>query len=340
MTDGTDTIDTELTRRLNELAVTTAADPGAWDRICARIEAAEAAGAAAPARRRLGPGLGLSPGSLVALAAAVALIVGVAAVALRRDDHDRVRMTNEPTTEPSTTEAPAPVTPGPSPTAPTTEAPTTPTTAPPPPACGQGCVDRATGDVDGDGRPDQVGLYGSPTVLDRAARSVRVVYATGTVEEVQLPPEFLVEHQLLGVTDLDGDGRGEVVYAYVPGAHTFWGGIVGTGGTGKLHRVGFAEDVPLVDGAAAAAMGFACPDIDGDGHREFVVTSAAADVGGAEITTMTETTTTFRWNGDRLVQNDQQSESVPFDGGRGLTAFAVASGGARCPGLASPSEGR
>ena len=343
MTDGTDTMDTELTRRLTDAAATTTIDPGAWDRICERTEGGDATPPAP--RRRFGPGPGLSPRGLLAIAAALALVVGIAAVALGRDgDHDRVRMSGEPTTEPPTTDSPQTTT---ATTTPTTAAPTqttvpatTPTTAAATPACGPGCIDSATGDVDGDGRLDEVGLYGGPgTPAERSARSVRVVYATGEVEAVDLPPEFLTLHQLLGVTDLDGDGRAEIVYAYVPGAHSWFGGILGTGVTGKLHRVGFSEDVGLVDAALSVVAGFSCPDLDGDGHREFVTKAAMPDMAQSPITDMSVTTITYRWQGDRLVKSDEKTETAPYDEGRGMDAFAGASGGSHCPGLASPSEG-
>jgi hypothetical protein len=167
---------------------------------------------------------------------------------------------------------------------------------------------------------------------------VRVVYANGTAEEVDLPPEFVAMNQLLGVTDLDGDGRAEIVYAYVPGAHSWFGGMVGTGVTGKLHRVGFPEDVGIVDGAVSVVEGFACPDVDGDGRREFVLKAALPDVAQSPITTMSVHTTTYRWQGDRLIQSDDQTEPATYDDGRALTAFAEAYGGSHCPGLASPDE--
>jgi hypothetical protein len=137
--------------------------------------------------------------------------------------------------------------------------------------------------------------------------TLRVEYADGTQEEVGvvgLPPAI----ELLGVTDLDGDGREEVAWITDAGAHSRIGGFVGTTGTGSLHVVGYAEPEVLYDGAALEVLGFACPDLDGDGRNEMVVTDYyAAGVDEAQLTVWT-----YRWSGDRLQQIDQDEERVPI----------------------------
>jgi hypothetical protein len=296
MIDDDAPIDEELTRRLRTLAATTTLDPDAWDTIVARTS-----GAGGRVTHRPGRGL-----VTLAVAAAV-VVVAAAGVLLAGGGSAKVVVTTVPETT--------------APTAPGTSVPAFPAgvTGPPcPDDPAATCVDTDAGDVDGDGAVDQVAVYFSPlppgvttTVPVVPGQppvevTLRVEYASGTQEEVGLvgfPPAI----ELLGVTDLDGDGREEVAWIYDAGAHSRIGGFVGTTGTGSLHVVGYAEPEILYDAAALEVLGFACPDLDGDGRNEMVVTDYYASVDDAQLTVWT-----YRWSGDRLQQIDQHEETVPM----------------------------
>ena len=88
--------------------------------------------------------------------------------------------------------------------------------APCPSQAGIACVERAEGDVDGDGAVDAVVLFYElvdrpPAGRDAAAITVQCAYPTGETEEVTLDGSGHAA-RLVGVTDLDGDERDEVVY--------------------------------------------------------------------------------------------------------------------------------
>jgi hypothetical protein len=341
------TIESELTRRLGDLAETTSLDPGALDRIGARTAGAERGGPGGPTRWTSGTRL------LAAAAAVLVLATGVttAAMALTGDGDgpDDVRTSGEgtSTTAPDTTttsERPTTTTSGPPDAGPPAPG-TTPDDAGDQPAPDQGqsatgsdpcpgdrahrCVATDTGDVDGDGRADQVGLYIEPSGDTSAPIpvTVRVVYAAGGTDEHRVEgPEWGAA--LLGVTDLDGDGREEVAFLHDGGAHSAIGSFVGTAGTGSLHPVGFEGRV-LYDGSAAGHAGFSCPDVDGDGRRELVV-EGAYDNDDGTVRVLAET---YRWAGDRLELVDTADEARPPAGdadGNGTDDLRDAVYGPRC----------
>jgi hypothetical protein len=267
----------------------------------------------------------LSRRSLLTVAAAagiaVVLVVVIAVAAPGGGHGDPVR--TAATTQPQRTPVPPP----------TTRSPAPPAGSACPTGTGVVCRDEAAGDVDGDGRRDRIALW-SPEDPDRQTGpfAVRVVYATGRTEEVEVAGNPALG-QILGVTDLDGDGRGEVAYVAVPGAHTYWGGFLGTGGTGRLHRVGFAEETALVDASAAFSGGFSCPDADGDGRRDLVVVSAGSD--GRTVEVHRET---YRWQADRLAKVADTTDTVLARDGDGDGTEDAREGiaGVDCPGLRAP----
>ncbi|HET6949373.1 MAG TPA: VCBS repeat-containing protein [Acidimicrobiales bacterium] len=344
MTGGPDTREAELVRRLADAAATTTTDPGAWEAIAARTGLATsltAAGGRSRPPRRLPRSRRRAP-----LAAAVLAVAALAAAALvaQGGGDDRLRTADDP---PPT--APPPTPPAsdrPVPTLPGATVPPAGGEVPPPgdpatePVCPQDpaftCGRADTGDVDGDGRVDAVGLYAPPpATFGEGPFTVRVVYASGTVDEVALVGNSATA-RLLGVTDLDGDGREEVVYAHVPGAHTWWGGFLGTAGTGRLHPVGFPEEQALYDAAATVVGGFSCPDLDGDGRNELVVAYASLEDAETRIVT-----TTYRWAEGTLEQTDERTETVPggIAAGRTISEVAGSRGGIRCGDLAGSPEG-
>jgi hypothetical protein len=236
----------------------------------------------------------------------------------------KVEVTTVP--KPSTTVPETPTVPETTaPTVPETTVPTVPdTTAPASGAAGPLCPDAPaatcvatdTGDIDGDGRVDKVAVYYSPLspgvtppFPDSVQVTLRVEYAAGTREEVDVTgnPHGI---GLLGATDLDGDGREEVAWIYDAGAHSRIGGFVGTTSTGHLHVVGYAEPEVLYDSSIFVAAGFTCPDVDGDGRKELVTITHWDDSTGA-TTDIDVYTTTYRWDGDRLVKTDEHEETIP-----------------------------
>ncbi len=284
------------------------------------------------------------------MAAAALAVVGVGAlVAGAQGGRDDVEMSDGPpgtstpgtgtddtygttevpnTSEPTTTIPPA--TAGAETMAGTAAAALTPVTGPACPPAGDGkvCVGVDRGDVDGDGRLDDVAIATVPPhEFDLLPVTVRVRYATGDIEEATVDGiPYMV--QLMGVTDLDGDGREEIAFFSNGGAHGRDGLFMGTTRTGHLHQVGFSEAQPLVDGAALFSGGFACPDLDGDGRNEFVVSGSYADPDTrvAEVSHRA-----YRWDGDVLVSEGTTSEQVSYDDadGDGVQDFREI-GGASC----------
>jgi hypothetical protein len=309
MNENTDVMDAELTRRLTDLAATTTTDPGAWDRISERTATLS------PVRGRSGP----SPRWLLAIAAAAVLLLGVAAVLLRDDRHDRARTVDQPPSPPPSaddgTEPPTPdVSPPPTARPPASPnmtgtggaTPTAPGSSPLPrdacpPEVGQACEGTDAGDVDGDGRPDMVAVY----TTGGGAVGVRVVYADGAVDSDEVPglPEAA---RLLGVTDMDGDGREEIAFQSDQGAAGVIGGFMGTARTGRLHMVGFGQPQSLLYAGGRSIAGFSCRDVDGDGTRELVTTGISVTSG----TSVDVTTEVFRWQGDVLSSQGPGTQTV------------------------------
>jgi len=105
------------------------------------------------------------------------------------------------------------------------------------------------------------------------------------------------------------------VGALVVGAQGGRDGLfIGTTRTGHLHQVGFGEAQVLVDGAALFSGGFACPDLDGDGRNELVVSGSYADPDTRVAEVSHER---YRWDGDVLVSEGTTSEQVSYDDGDG-----------------------
>ena len=343
MTEGTATHD-ELTRRLTALAETTTTDPDAWDRISERTGSLPPAGR--PLSRRPGPWM-------LAAAAVVALLLGLVAVIGGRDDGDNTR-TSDDRPEPTTTVPRPTTTPTPSTTTATTEPPSTTVSEPsstgaPPetasggtgdaptpaiPACpaeGARCAGQDRGDVDGDGSIDAVGLYAPPGGgRDPVTVTVRVVFGSGGMAEYPVTG-VAAAPQLLGVTDLNGDGRDEIAYLYDSGASFGWGWFVGSDGGGGLGPVGFGEEQPLMGGAATVVGGFSCPDVDGDGRREVVLSSGYTDDG----VTAQVRRQVYRWEGTVLVlaEDVPGTASVGDDDGDGVPDYREGRSGVDCPGL-------
>jgi hypothetical protein len=179
-----------------------------------------------------------------------------------------------------------------------------------------------------------VSLYTVPAEPEEQGPvTVWVAFATGVVEEYPvtgLPSAA----QLLGVTDLNGDGREEIAYIHDGGAHTAWGWFVGIDESGRLGPVGFTEERALLDGSATSTAGFTCPDVDGDGRNELVLAGGFTDDG----VTAQVSRTVYRWRGDvlELDGTDTGTASAEDGDGDGTEDFRVGRSGVDCGDLAAP----
>jgi hypothetical protein len=313
MSSDTPTAEAEVTRRLDALAATATLDPEAWDKIAARTGVAGARGRGWRRARRWLPA-----------AAAVVALAGAGASVLVDDVPDRVETSPD---GPAAADAGPGAAGGPGGSM-----------APCPSEAGIACVERSEGDVDGDGAVDTVVLFYElvdrppaerSATRDAAAITVRVAYATGGTEEVSLDGSAHAA-RLVGVADLDGDERDEVVYVVARVADTSVGGFAGLGATGELHTVGFAEPTALFGASLERIAGFSCPDLDGDGVRELVLEDAWFADGTATITTRT-----YRWEGDRLELVDDDIRNEPADDRR-AGEIREELRGPRCDGLDEP----
>jgi hypothetical protein len=316
MSSDTPTAEADVTRRLEALAATATLDPEAWDKIAARTGVAGSRGRGWRRARRWLPA-----------AAAVAALAGVGASALVGDEPDRVETSPDGPVAADNGAGPA------------GESGESMAPCPSPPQAGIACVERAEGDVDGDRALDAVALFyelvdrppAERTVSrDAAAITVRVAYATGETDEVRLDGSAHAA-RLVGVADLDGDERDEVVYVVARVADTSVGGFAGLGATGGLHTVGFAEPTALFGASLERIAGFSCPDVDGDGARELVLEDARFADGTATITTRT-----YRWVGDRLELVDDDTRNEPADDRR-AGEIREELRGPRCDGLDEPA---
>jgi hypothetical protein len=310
MSSDTPTAEAEVTRRLDELAATATLDPEAWDRIAARAGIAGAPGRGWRRARRWLPA-----------AAAVMALAGIGVSLLAGDEPDRVETSSE---GPDTVEAGG-----------VGRGSDGRSMAPCPSEARFACVERAEGDVDGDGAVDAVALFyelvdRDPMALDEAVVTVRVAYATGETEQITVDGSGHAA-RLVGVADLDGDGPEEVVYVVGRVRDTSIGGFAGVAVTGELHTVGFAEPTALFGASLQRIAGFACPDLDGDGVPELVMSDASFAGGTATIRTQT-----YRWVGDRLEPDGAvREESEPADDRRAGEIRAEIRG-PRCGGLDEP----
>ncbi len=116
-----------------------------------------------------------------------------------------------------------------------------------------------TGDFNGDGRTDLVGIPMSP------GRQV-VVCLQSPSGQLSAPKVYLFDHfgRDLGVADVTGDGRDDIV---VTGRfdHAFW--VMAQDGAG-----GFATPVPYDLGPGYTVKDLAVAEVTGDVHRDVVVT--------------------------------------------------------------------
>ena len=241
---------------------------------------------------------------LMAAATVVAIVAVVGAVgAHAANSHNRVRV--------------ATTTPTPTTTA-TTTPPTVPTTSRALSVCPVNCVGRATADVDGDGRPDQIGLFADPPLskdimANRPSKLVvRVAFATGRVAEYDDTADW--DASLIGAFDLNGNGRANIFYFNFSGANNRmghilrWNGsqLVAVQGTNSAaHGVDGTPFTLFTSGYALGGDGFRCTD---KGYVAMTIghdgVSAAAPSGWSALQT------TYQLRGNELVRVDERPIAI------------------------------
>ena len=166
-------------------------------------------------------------------------------------------------------------------------------------ACPGDCVGRATADVDGDGRPDNIGLSATPPLsgdatADKPSQLVlRVVFANGRVAEYDDTAEW--DASLIGAADVNGDGRAEIFYFNNTGANLHSGYILRWDGS-KLVAVQGPDGKPFntfARGYALGGAGFRC-------SGSSFITMTIDDNGPPDGWNATQTT--YHWNGNQLVK--------------------------------------
>jgi hypothetical protein len=206
-----------------------------------------------------------------------------------------------PTAEPTAVETtPAAV--------PTTAAPTrtpspTPSAVPTRPVS----VPAKDGDVDGDGKPDQVTVSAAP--VSEGIWGVTLKLSALGTRRGQLHAEA-DRPTLVGVVDADGDGFGEVFLTVAQGASTsFWGALRLVDGVVREVTLGGQPMHLGIGGSVTHGDGFACrDDVKANRGRELVVYSGDTYDG----VTWEGTVTTYAWSGGAVVSLRERSESFPM----------------------------
>lgn len=211
----------------------------------------------------------------------------------------------------------------------------------PSPPCPEGseCIAEMTADLDGDKRPDRIGLY-----LTGEDKFARAVLATGDASTLALPdgsggaigaPVLAVE----GVADVDADGRDEAFIRTNSGGNTFWPvGLLKLDGK-RLLLLGEPSESDgtsfLVDVGLYHKAGFRCGPAGSDGVPRITATEVVVE-SPSESDPVTEEnvwmwkTREYRWQGAGIVleRSDEGRITGPPDDPR-LFQYA----GINCEGL-------
>jgi hypothetical protein len=213
----------------------------------------------------------------------------------------------------------APTAPVPTPaTTPSTSRPTStittpttlPTASPTVNVCPFECLGLATADVDGDGRPDQIGLFANPPLSGNITAGrpskldVRVVFANGRVADYH--DTAVWDASLVGAVDLNGDGRADIFYFNFTGANNRMGHILRWNGSQLVAVQGSTAEVQGADGTAFTTFtsGYA---MGADGFRcvnnSYISMTIHDDGVTADSPTgWNASQTTYRLHGNELVK--------------------------------------
>ena len=171
------------------------------------------------------------------------------------------------------------------------------------------CAWRAVGDVDGDGRPDEIYSYGiahGPTKASPKWRRSRWFLQVDLAAGVRLSTTFSTEMklgmpvtpQLAGAADADTDGASEIFLATdVGNGATLSIYAVDHGRLDEVHEPPRPFAVNVVNSLNYRAS-LTCADVNGDGVDELVVDTAAVAEGGA----FTTSRATYEWVGESTVE--------------------------------------
>jgi hypothetical protein len=246
------------------------------------------------------------------VAAVLAVVGGVALHSTTGSQRVRVA-----TTVPDTTPSTAPST---KPTATSTTM-SPPTTVPSAviDACPGSCLGRTTADVDGDGKPDRVGLIATPplsgdiTAGTPSTLTIRVVFASGGVAEFEDRAEW--DASLVGAADINDSGKAMILYFNDTGASHHRGRILQWDGT-RLVAVKGPNGEPFttfIDGYAMGGRGFRCA---GDSFMTTTIQNGPADEWTADENV-------YRWNDDTLVPVAENQPIAVSGPPAGTTGFYV-----------------
>jgi hypothetical protein len=165
--------------------------------------------------------------------------------------------------------------------------------------CANHCIGLAHADVDGDGRPDLIGYDATSINKDGTPTLARltVVLASGRTITHDLPVQTAASW--IGATDMNGDGRAEILLIDTMGAHAQSGKIYAWDGN-DITPVTGADGKPfpiVVDSFAMGGSGFTC---DGDKFETAYVLFNGVDPqkpGPWDVTT-----DTYEWHGHELAK--------------------------------------
>ncbi len=157
-------------------------------------------------------------------------------------------------------------------------------------------------DLDGDGEIETVTAQ-----LTRATDQVISATVNGAFTSIHLPADSSVPLQAPRVTDLNGDGRAELIVTQSVGANTTFFTALHYDGR-NLGQVVDNDSKPLSvaeGGGVAAHLGYQCTPLNGGGRTFEIVASEADDVSAEPLTySGTRTTYTLR-DGALTTQNTQ-----------------------------------
>lgn len=210
-----------------------------------------------------------------------------------------------PTAEPTSTDATPSTAPTPTPSA-------TPSATAKPQPTRPVKLPGADGDVDGDGKADQISVAPVPAAAGVWTVTLRLSALGARRGQVHADTE---QPRVAGVVDADSDGFGEVFLTVDQGASTaFWGVLRVVGG---VVREVTSDGQPLhlaVGGSVTHGDGFVCrEDVKTSRGRELVVYSGDSFDG----TTWEGTITSYAWEGGSVRVVRQRNESFPTDGSGG-----------------------
>jgi gliding motility-associated-like protein len=164
----------------------------------------------------------------------------------------------------------------------------------------------AIGDLDGDGKPDLVGIQIGVTTISiyRNTSEIGAIKATSFAEPLNLTLNGIPEQVV--ISDLDGDGKPDIIVACSSTNKTFI--LRNTSVSGLLTASSFASPVELSRGANYIAV----DDLDGDGKPDLVFAGRNSGNGIFRNTSVkgSITSTSFTLQVSLYVQDDPSAVAI------------------------------